>query len=171
MLIDLKEKSDKFLEIIEYLKKFKKSMEHVQILYKNKRTYEWLIIAQSYFQVALIGARILQEKINGYTETKNLKKIWGNYSQSPRYLFFPLVFNFKHGIEIYLKSIIGMSNKEFPKSHDLMYLFSKASITDESIRGVVEKYAYSRLLLPSNKKTTKKISLNDTHKEVLTTIC
>ena len=130
-------------------------MEHAQIPYKDKRTYEWLVIAQSYFQVALISARILLEKINEYAETENLKKIWGNYSQSPRYLFFPAVFNFKHGIEIYLKSIIGMPNKEFPKSHDLMYLFIKADITDESIRDVVEKYAYSRLLLSSNKKNDK----------------
>ena len=97
-----------------------------KLKFNKKREYDWLIISQSYFQCALISARILRKELNefaaeeGSPEEYCLKEIYGDYSQDPAYLIFPTLFNLKHGIEIYLKAIIGMANSEFPKSHDLL---------------------------------------------------
>jgi len=127
-------------------------MAKKEIEFDNNRKYEWWIISQSYFQSALINARVLYKKLSEYGFDKNLEKIYGNYSQSCEYLFFPILFNFKHGIEIYLKSIIGISNSKFPKNHNLTDLLDKAEIKNEKIKCIIEKYAYSRLFLDNNKK-------------------
>ncbi len=123
-----------------------------------EREYDWLIISQSYFQCALMGARILNKRLNKFAITEGspseycLKEIYGDYRQEPAFLIFPILFNFKHGIEIYLKSIIGIVNSEFPKNHDLLNLLDRASIKDEKIKNVIRKYAFGYLLLPMNKK-------------------
>ncbi|MDA2922013.1 hypothetical protein MYX07_01965 [Patescibacteria group bacterium AH-259-L07] len=126
-----------------------------------KREYDWLIISQSYFQCALISARILNEKLSEFAISVDspigdcIKRIYGNYRQSPEYLIFPILFNFKHGIEIYLKSILGIQDAEFPKNHNLLDLLSKTNIKGNNkikIKGIIEKYAFGRLLLPQNNK-------------------
>ncbi len=105
--------------------------------FNRARRYDWFIIPQSYFQCALIGARILNKKISTFAISEDshldycLKEIYGNYPQSPEYLIFPILFNFKHGIEIYLKCIIGMKESEFSKNHNLLDLFKKAKILKE----------------------------------------
>lgn len=126
--------------------------------FDNTRRYDWFMVPQSYFQCALIGARILNKKISTFAISEGspldycLKEIYGDYSQSPEYLIFPILFNFKHGIEIYLKCIIGMEKSEFFKNHNLLNLFEKAKIENEEIKSIIEKYTFSRLLLPNNEK-------------------
>lgn len=127
--------------------------------FNKKREYEWLIISESYFQSALINARILNKKLQshkfGISQGSRfeycLKEIYGDYQQSCEYLIFPILFNFKHGIEIYLKSMIGIKNSEFSFGHDLLYFLEVVDIKDEKIKNIIEKYAYSLLLLPNNK--------------------
>jgi hypothetical protein len=127
-------------------------------LFVKERTYEWLVISKSYFQCALMNARILREQLSNFAITEDspldffLKKIYGNYPQSCEYLIFPIIFNFKHGIEIYLKSIVGIRNSKFYKNHDLFNLLKDADIKDEKIKYVIKKYARSHLFLPCNKK-------------------
>ncbi len=45
-----------------------------------------------------------------------------------------------------------MKESEFSKNHNLLDLFKKAKIDDEQIKYIIDKYAFSRLLLPSSKK-------------------
>ena len=130
--------------------------------FKKEREYEWLVISQSYFQGALMNARILREKLSNFAITEDspldfcLKKIYGNYPQDCEYLIFPIIFNFKHGIEIYLKAIAGMENSEFYRDHDLLKLLENAGIKDEERKRIIKKYAFSHLLLPRNKKCDTK---------------
>jgi len=129
--------------------------------FNHARRYEWFIIPQSYFQCALMGARILNKKISAFAISEGspldycLKEIYGDYLQSPEYLIFPILFNFKHGIEIYLKCIIGVKESEFFKKHDLLNLFKEAKINNKQIKNIINKYAFSRLFLPDNKKNDK----------------
>ncbi len=129
-------------------KKFIESMK-----FNHKREYYWLIIAQAYFQCALMAARILKVKVDfNINENSPLKKIYGDYSQSPEYLILPIIFNFKHGIEIYLKAIGGVKNSEFNKEHDLCGLAGLAGIKDKDIRKIIRKYVKANLLLQVNNK-------------------
>ncbi|MFA4818251.1 MAG: hypothetical protein WC621_00175 [Patescibacteria group bacterium] len=129
-----------------------------QIKFDHKREYDWLIIAQSYLQCALISARILSKRLNKFAIAEGspleycLKEIYGNYSQEPVYLMFPILFNFKHGIEIYLKAIIGITNSKFPKNHNLLDLLEKAGVENKTIKNTIEKYAFGNLFLLDNKK-------------------
>lgn len=126
----------------------------------KEREYEWLIISQSYLQCALMNARILREKLNKFASCIDdspmdlcLKNIYGDYPQSTKkYLVFPIIFSFKHGIEIYLKAIAGMQNSEFSKRHNLVNLMKEAKIKDKSIKDIIKKYAFGHLLLPRNRK-------------------
>ena len=133
-------------------------MSKKKISFNKKREYEWLVISQSYFQCALVNARILREKLGNFAITENspldfcLKKMYGDYPQENVYLIFPIIYNFKHGIEIYLKSIIGIKNSEFDKNHNLLDLLETADIRDEKRKFIIKKYALSHLLLPHNKK-------------------
>lgn len=130
------------------------------IEFNKKRKYEWLIIAQSYFQNALITARILNEKLSEFFISSHIsshiKGIYGDYMQSPEYLIYPILFNFKHGIEIYLKALIGMQNYKFPKNHNLISLMKEAKIKDKKTKIIIKKYAFANLFLPRNKKKDKK---------------
>lgn len=106
-----------------------------------------------------MNARILREKLSHFAITEDspldfcLKKIYGNYPQDCAYLIFPIIFNFKHGIEIYLKSIIGMKNSEFDRIHDLLNLLKTADIKNEKINDIIKKYASSNLFLSGIEKT------------------
>lgn len=128
----------------------------------KEREYEWLVISQSYFQCALMNARILREKLSNFAITVDspldfcLKKIYGNYPQDCDYLIFPIIFNFKHGIEIYLKAIAGMRSSEFVKNHNLIELLDNAAVKDGERIGIIKKYAFSHLLLPRNENCDTK---------------
>lgn len=129
-----------------------------KVPFNNKREYEWLVISQSYFQCALMNARILKEELRNFAITEDspldfcLKKIYGDYPQEPAYLIFPIIFNFKHGIEIYLKAITGIKKSEFDKNHNLLDLLETAGIKDEKSKCIIRKYAFSHLLLSRNEK-------------------
>ena len=127
-------------------------------IFNHKRKFDWQIISQSYFQCALISARILKKKLipfliaEGSPNEWCLKEIYGEYPQPPKYLIFPILFNFKHGIEIYLKCIIGIKDSKFSRDHDLLFFLEEAKITDEKVKNIIKKYALSKFLLPNNKK-------------------
>lgn len=73
-------------------------------------------------------------------------------------MLLPVVFNLKHGIELYLKAMIMRMNKnqEYPQSHDLIELLnvltcllqdqnfdsSVIETLDGDVRNIVEKYYY-----------------------------
>jgi len=132
-----------------------------EISFDKKREYEWLIISQSYFQCALMNARVLKEKLSNYVVSVDspldlcLKRIYGDYPQSCEYFVFPIIFNFKHGIEIYLKVIAGIQNNKFTGNHDLLDLLEKTKIENEKIKYIINRYGFGHLFLPLNKKFDK----------------
>jgi len=132
--------------------------------FKEEKTYEWLIIPQSYLQAALMNARILKEKNPVFAKDEGkdstLDSIYGNYSQDSKYLIFPIIFNFKHGIELYLKSISGIDKSEFIYGHDLKKLLEKIKENkkikiSKELESTIKKYYYSKLLL-KNKEPDEK---------------
>lgn len=134
-------------------------MTKKSIAFDKNREYEWLIISQSYLQCALMNARILSKKFQTHEFAISqesplgycLKEIYGDYLQSPEYLIFPILFDFKHGMEIYLKSMIGITDSSFSEGHNLIDFLNKANIEDEKIKNIIKKYAFSNLFLPDNK--------------------
>jgi len=127
--------------------------------FDKKMEYEWLIISQSYLQSALMNARILKKKLSSFASHEGsplkycLTEIYGDYQQSAEYIVFPILFNLKHGIEIYLKAAAGMENSRFDEGHNLLDFLKRIEDKPEVNQGLkclITKYAYSRLLLPSN---------------------
>lgn len=126
-----------------------------KIDFDKKRIYEWLIISESYFECALMNARILKEKLENTAPEGSklyycLETICGDASQGGEYLIFPIIFNFRHGMELYLKAIDGITNSQFIKKHNLKFLFKEIKVDDEKIGDIIEKYTYCHLLLPRN---------------------
>ena len=128
------------------------------IPFNKNRIYEWLICSQSFLQCALITARTLKLKLETFQygaqegESKQwcLKTIYGDYAQDCSYLIFPILYNFKHGIELYLKAIIGMDAGGLNKEHDLINLHKAANIESEDCKNTIGKYARCNFLLPKN---------------------
>jgi len=104
---------------------------------------------------------VLKRKISQYSFNEDspagvvLKEIYGEYKQVPAYLVFPIIYNFKHGIELYLKVIMGFKNSEFLKKHNIIKLSQNANIKDKKLRDIVNKYGCSKLFLPNNKEQDK----------------
>lgn len=89
---------------------------------KEDAKYQWLSFAQSYL---LLAREACQELLDSRA-TKHSKVVssdW-NLPYQPADLFIPIIFNVKHGIEIFLKTLCLVSGKEYiGDSHDLYQLF------------------------------------------------
>lgn len=128
---------------------------------KNKH-YNWHMGADMYLATSVI---LCDEMLKSYispTLVNNEQKIdkrSGFTSANPDYeMLLPVVFNMKHGIELYLKALIMQinSNLEYPQSHDLILLLdsfvlevtnkkldnSIVLILDKNLRGIIEKYYF-----------------------------
>ena len=76
-----------------------------EIPFDKKREYEWLVISQSYFQCALMNARVLKEELSNFAISVNspldfcLKKIYGDYPQNCEYLVFPIILLIQNRME------------------------------------------------------------------------
>jgi len=130
------------------------------IPFDTNRTYEWLIISQSYLQCSLITARMLKLELStheyGVAEGSPLqwclKEIYGRYGQDCNYLIFPILFNFKHGVELYLKTISGMDTSQFDKKHNLISLLTTTGIKNVDCKRIIEKYHRCNFLMPNNNR-------------------
>ena len=125
------------------------------------KIFDWLILSQTYLQSALINVRTLSLFVSDYASDLDpntplnfcKKRVFGEiYEQPKEYLIFPILFNFKHGIELYLKVIIGIDKKDFPKNHNLLDLLYDSSIQDENFIEIVKRHAFCNFLLPQNIK-------------------
>lgn len=100
------------------------------MLIKKEDKYDWMVMPDSYFATALlcceelvgsdnsldIGAR----KIIDSSAFKEFRSHHGNYE-----LIRPLVFNFKQGIELYIKGLAGLFVGEYEFCHDLREIFEQ----------------------------------------------
>jgi len=129
---------------------------------KNKH-YAWVVGADMYLATAVILSKVMQETYRLQTPFFNniqqIDKKCGFTSANPDYeMLLPLIFNLKHGIELYLKALIMQINPrlEYPEGHDLIDLLNclisgveekkqdspKLELLDTNLRKIIEKYYF-----------------------------
>lgn len=131
--------------------------------------YDWMVMPDSYFAAALLCCDALLQSENNFDTNarqimdcgvfKNFRSCHSNYE-----LVRPLVFNFKQGIELYIKGIAGMFMGEYVHCHDIRDIFehsiqlAKISSNDEykfftnlykETWPIIEKYYYG-LYIPTH---------------------
>lgn len=135
---------------------------------KSTKHYDWVVMPDMYITSSLI----LVEKMLNYsslsnqvhmgseiTKELNLRSYHSNYE-----LVLPLVFNFKQGIELYIKAIGIMCYGTYLKSHDLKDLMKNLKNLGKNTKNkktinkliydtwpTIKKYYYGRYI--SNKKS------------------
>ena len=129
----------------------------------HKKHYDWVILPQEYFALSLIGCDFLKKLLPNEPFKSKLKDKF-NFSHPVSYLIIPIVYNLKHGVELYLKGIGNIWDQDYKHSHDLIFLLNflikklsqntkfkdVAGILDLELRPLVEKY-YFGLYIPINK--------------------
>ncbi len=97
----------------------------VTVKYKNAQNWEWLLLADSYFQTAFILSKYIEstgkDKLRSHLkeEFKELNnKLWTDSNPS-HFMLNPMYYNLKHWIELYIKMIISFGNWGFEKEHNI----------------------------------------------------
>lgn len=121
--------------------------------------YNWSVLGDVYFTTAQIIAEEIERRYDPLFDqvawgSKSLLQQKGSAHQADHLFVYPIVFNIKHAIEIYLKSFTVVTYGEINKHHDLKELFEKAEAvvrdtTDENnakrfskLWEVINKYYY-----------------------------
>jgi hypothetical protein len=94
----------------------------IQKISKDGTTeFDWVIFAQSYFYIARLACQeLLDEKIEKHDKSLS-NKIRLPYKISNLYV--AIIFNIKHGIEVFLKSLGILDSGEYEEGHDIYNLF------------------------------------------------
>lgn len=90
-----------------------------------RKYYDWLVWPQAYFDMTIIGCDWLTEtsRCDMYGRPKNSKI--HQSTQPSEYLVLPIVYNLKHGIELYLKGLLAVFQGKYDSgSHDLISLLN-----------------------------------------------
>ena len=89
---------------------------------KKEDGYDWMVMPDSYFATALLCCEtLLRSNIN-----PDAGAFKGFSSEHPNYeLIRPLVFNFKQGIELYVKGLAGLFVGEYAFCHDIREIFEQ----------------------------------------------
>ncbi|OIO29018.1 hypothetical protein COX93_00255 [Candidatus Nomurabacteria bacterium CG_4_10_14_0_2_um_filter_30_12] len=125
--------------------------------------YNWLMGADMYLAASIILCKemlIFYKSPNSiFNSDQRIDKKCGFTSNNPDYeMLLPVIFNLKHGIELYLKALTMQTdiNLVYSQSHDLIALLnililkikdnhisnSMLKILDYDIRKIVEKYYF-----------------------------
>ena len=86
------------------------------------RKYDWVIFAQSYFLIARLACQELLSK----EDKKHSKNDIFDSPYQPADLYVPILFNIKHGIEVFIKTLSIFAYSEYEEGHDIKILFSNA---------------------------------------------
>jgi len=141
-----------------------------------KKTYNWEVWPQAYFDLAIVGCDwLLDELLNKeYLRSKNSKT--HKPIQPVSCVILPIIYNFKHGIELYLKALGILIGGEYDnKNHDLInllnFLITKIrersqtskkdkvlKILDEDARLIIEKYYFGTYLFNNQCKNRSDVS-------------
>lgn len=122
---------------------------------KRDKDYEWLMFPQSYLTSVIILCdwflKTHQHDSIAHDADMSEEKFFYKF-HSPEYLIFPAIYNLKHGLELYLKSLSRLCDDNYNHTkHDLKELFieltEKLKKYDDSfdnlndpIKGIIEKY-------------------------------
>jgi len=83
--------------------------------------YDWAIFATSYLQLANLACQeLLDNRANKHNKAK-VKPF--NIPYKPQDLFVAILFNIKHGIEIFIKTLSIFAYGEYEEGHDIHDLF------------------------------------------------
>jgi len=93
--------------------------------FDKQKGFDWLVWPQAYFDAAIIGCDWLIEtsrhEIHGRPKNSEIYQS----IQPSQYLVLPIIYNFKHGIEIYLKGLLAVFQGEYDNNnHDLISLLN-----------------------------------------------
>lgn len=134
---------------------------------KSNKHYDWAIMPDLYIATALLLLeQIIPDIPNKVDFSSNVIEGIGLRSHHPNYeLILPLVFNFKHGIELYIKTLGIIDCGAYQKIHDFKELFeelkkvAKGTENEATIKQlhndtwcIIKKYYYGRYV-PSNHKS------------------
>lgn len=138
--------------------------------------YSWLMGADMYLATSVIlceemlKSYVSPKKLNCLNSDQKIDKKCGFTSVNNDYeMLMPVIFNFKHGMELYLKALIMQvdPNQEYPTTHDLLRLLDNLivaikntdnikkkdilEILDKQLRSLIEKYYYGLYAFSSYK--------------------
>ena len=86
------------------------------------KKYDWPIFAQSYFLIAKLACQeLLSEREKKYSKSGKLDTPY-----QPADLYVSILFNIKHGIEVFIKTLSVFAYGEYEEGHDIKTLFSNA---------------------------------------------
>jgi len=83
------------------------------------KKYDWAIFAQSYFLLSKLACQeLLSERENKYRKSNEHKDLY-----QPKDLYISILFNIKHGIEVFIKTLSIFAYGEYEEGHDTKILF------------------------------------------------
>lgn len=136
------------------------------------KNYNWLMGADMYLATSIILCdEMLKSYISPIPSFNNIHQIdkrCGFTSLNPDYeMIIPIIFNLKHGIELYLKALTMKirPDSKYSYSHDLIFLLNNlikeikikdddilSQTLDKKLRNIIKKY-YFGMYIPPNKST------------------
>ncbi|OGZ44068.1 MAG: hypothetical protein A3J55_01405 [Candidatus Ryanbacteria bacterium RIFCSPHIGHO2_02_FULL_45_17b] len=82
--------------------------------------YDWVVFAFSYFDIAKLACQeLLDNRENKHSKSESMP----NFVYNPSDLFISIVFNIKHGMEVFIKTLSIFAYGEYDMSHDISDLF------------------------------------------------
>jgi HEPN domain-containing protein len=92
---------------------------------KKADKYDWLEFAQSFLLLAKLACQELEDaREKKHSKITRFDPPEMNFSYQHTDLFVPIVFNVKHGLEVFVKTLKIISTKNYKEGHDLKDLFS-----------------------------------------------
>ncbi|MFY9461832.1 MAG: hypothetical protein WAP51_01355 [Candidatus Sungiibacteriota bacterium] len=86
------------------------------------KKYDWAIFAQSYFLISKLACQeLLSKKAEKHSKSRSLDTAY-----QPADLYVSILFNIKHGIEVFIKTLGVFAYGEYEEGHDIKTLFSNA---------------------------------------------
>ena len=120
-------------------------MEKIDTRDKN---YDWLLFPKAYFYSVIICCKWLEKRLTDFlhnTEVVNSDETFKFYS--PEYLIFPIIYNLKHALELYLKALSRLCNGSYlGKEHNMEKLLqdlenkNKNIKLSDKLKNIIKKY-------------------------------
>jgi hypothetical protein len=107
------------------------------------KRYEWSIIGESYLATSLFLARSICPKSELFDDLGSNDYIFSSLkfrsSHSNIELVWPIVYNLKHGIEVWLKALGNIDHGKFKGVHDLKEIFDFIKAESGINKAVIDK--------------------------------
>lgn len=108
-----------------------------------KKHYEWCVMPQVYIATSLKIHKAIEIEKNLYDSpiSYNICDEVDISGHADYHFIYPVVYNFKHGIELWLKGIGNINHVEYLYSHDLFKLFNfTKNKLENNYNNLIDKY-------------------------------